>query len=79
MDKKYQKTKFDEYLFRFKIRLHTKERSYCIDIYSNTDSIVSLNEMIRDKSSEKVTGWSIMSVTSKEEDDMISNFLDTLD
>lgn len=79
MENKYSKTQFDGYTHRFIVELKVSDdwrENVSINIYSNSGSRDELLTFINKKKSEKVIGFKITHIATKEQDELASKFID---
>jgi len=76
---KYSRESFDGYTHRFKVKFRIDEdwrHDSNIDVYSNSDDKEKLETFINENKKGIFESFEIMSVTSKESDDLMSEFLE---
>ncbi len=75
---KYSKKEFEGFTYRFVVRFFVKDQSYSstLQIYSNSDSYKELNDFISEKKSENVMSFVIEHRASKEQDEIVSKFIE---
>lgn len=79
MTAKYSKEKFEDYTHRFIVKLKVDNdwrNDTKLDIYSNSDSYLELENFINEKKSGKVISFCIEHRASKQQDEENSKFLD---
>lgn len=79
MNIKYSREQFDEYTHRFMVTMQVDNdwrNNSTITIYSNDGDKEKITEFINLKKSEKVVGFEIIHVATKEQDDMNSELIE---
>lgn len=77
METIFKREKFDGYTHRFKIQFEIGEPFYSnVDIYSNTFDLNKVEDFINSKKTKKVLSFKIVHKASKEQDELMSKFID---
>lgn len=75
---KYSREQFDGYEYRIKIEIRTVETKHLFDIYTNDSSLVNIENVLLDRKSDDVTSLTLLSITTKKQDEETSKFLDEI-
>lgn len=81
METKYSKNQFEGFTHRFIVRISIDgdwRNDTNINIYSNSSSLLDLENFIKEKKSEKVLSFEIIHRASKEQDEMSAKFIDEI-
>lgn len=74
---KYSKDSFEDYKFRAKIRIaNTVNEEIQIDIYTTDDNEESVEDVLLDRKSDKVTSLQIIYWTTREQDDASAEMIE---
>lgn len=79
METMYSKEQFEGFTHRFMVKFKVDDdwrNDTNITIYSNSDSYQKLDDFINLKKSDKVVSFTIEHRASKEQDELISKFID---
>lgn len=78
---KYSKEQFEGHTHRFKVRFSVDDdfrNDTCMDIYSDSESKENLIDFINEKKTDKVISFVIEYISTKEQDDATSKFLENI-
>lgn len=79
METRFSREQFDGYTHRFIVEFEIgKTHQPSLQIYTNTNSYQELDNFINEKKTDKVKNFTIVHRSSKEQDDMITEFLNEL-
>lgn len=77
---KYSRESFPEYKFRAKVRIKTNdEDEHFIDIYTTDSNKKRVNDVLMNRKSDKVRTLNIINWCTKEQDDLNTEFINSLD
>lgn len=74
----YSKTEFPGYTHRFIVELTTEISTHTLQIYSDSKNYSELDEFIDNNKSEKVVDFRITHRASKEEDEIVKEFINSI-
>ena len=77
MEAKYSRNQFEGFTHRFIVQFETElQYPSNIDIYSNSDSFLKLEDFVNEKKSKNVKSFRIIHRSSKEQDEAASQLIE---
>lgn len=73
---KYSKTQFEGYKYRAQVKISTSNHTHYLSIYTTDDHSIRVREILWERKSPKAIGLEIVKWTTKEQDDIESEFID---